>query len=242
MSDKAKRTMMLFEASTSSELKEVLARANIAVPERTSGRTNEHMERYTVAHLVSALMKADLITYPVRLTHRDRPDFMLSMGNRHIGIEHTEAIPLNEARKAALRQRGCGPKTRFISRALPGEPRKPHEKLVEEIEANDSGEGWVGNSPQTEWADAMLHSVKDKLNAVRKDGFERFDEDWLVIYDNWPLPDPDVRKAAPLLFEAVQQTSAFEEFRCIFIMTERLFCAISPMGCIKVYETNDLWN
>lgn len=233
--------MILLEASTSSELVKILAETNIAVPDRTSWRTKEHMERYTIAHLVSALMKAGLVTYPVSLIHRDRPDFMLSMGNRRIGIEHTEAISQNEAHKAVLRQRGNGPKMCYISRTLPGEPKKQNKKLIKEIEANDPGDGWVGNSPETEWADAMLHFVKNKLNTVKKDGFERFDEDWLLIYDNWNLPAPEVREGTHLFFKAVQQTSAFKEFKRIFVMTEQFFCEISAIE-FRVYETNDLWN
>ena len=235
------KTMILFEALTTSEMEKALAETNIAVPKRTSGRTKEHMERYTIAHLLSMLMKADLITYPVKLIHRDRPDFMLSMGNRRIGIEHTEAISQNEAHKAVLRQRGYGPETWYISRTLPGEPRKQHKKLIKEIKANDPGDGWEGNSPETEWADAMFCFVKDKLNTIKKNGFERFDEDWLLMYDNWTLPAPEVREAAPLFFEAVQQTSALQKFKRIFVMTEQIFCEISAIG-FRVYETNDLWN
>jgi len=232
--------MTLFEALTSSELREALARTSIAVPRRTSGRTKEHVELYSMAHLISTLMMGNRIIYPVRLVHRDRPDFMLSMGRRQIGIEHTEAISQNEAHKEVLRQKGCGPETWYISRELPGEPKKPYKKLIQEIETNDPGNGWEGNSPEREWADVMVYFVKDKLNIVRKDGFDRFDEDWLIIYDNWSLPGPEIHEAVPIFFKAVQQTDALQEFEYIFVMSDQLFCEVSATG-FKVYGTNDLW-
>ena len=231
--------MVLFEALTSSELREVLTKTSVAVPMRANGRDRE-LEIYSTVHLMSVLMMDNRIVYPVRLVKRERPDFVLSMGNRHIGIEHTEAIAENEAHKAVLRQKGHGPETWYISHMLPGEPKKKYKKLIQEIEANDPGDGWEGNSPEREWADAMIYSVKHKLNAVRKDGFDRLDEDWLIIYDNWSLPAPDVHEAAPIFLEAVQQTGALLEFQRIFVMHDQLFCEVSATG-IKVYGTNDLW-
>jgi hypothetical protein len=234
------RMKVLFEASASSELEEALARTSIAVPKRTTGRSKEHLERYSVAQLISALMIANRIIYPVRLVHRDRPDFMLSMGSRRIGIEHTEAVSQNEAHKAVLRQRGFGPGTWFISRSSPNEPKKRYKKLIQEIEANDPGDGWEGNSPEIEWASVMLYFLRHKLNAMKKDGYHRFDEDWLIIYDNWDLPAPEVREAAPIFFKAVQQLGASQEFQHVFIMSDRLFCEVSTAG-YNVYGTNDLW-
>lgn len=213
---------------------------SIAVPKRAHGRSKEHLERYSVMHLISALMIADRVVYPVRLVHRDRPDFMLSMGFRHIGIEHTEAISQNEAHKAVLRQRGFGPSTWYISRVSPDEPRKRYKKLIQEIEANDPGDGWEDNSPEIEWADVMLYFLGDKLNAMKKDGFQRFDEDWLIIYDNWNLPALRVHEAAQFFFEAVQQMGSSQEFHHIFIMSNQLFCEVSATD-YKVYRTNDLW-
>lgn len=233
--------MIPLAVNTSSELINILSKIDIAVPMRSNGRTKEHMERYAMAHLVSTLMEAGLITYPVELIHRDRPDFMLLMGNRRIGIEHTEAISQNEAHKVVLRQRGHGTKMHHVSHILPGEPKKQHRKLIEEIVTNDPGDGWVGNSPETEWADAMLYFVKEKRIAVNKNGFERFDEDWLLIYDNWNLPAPDVREGASFFLKAVQQISAFKDFKRIFVMTEPVFCEISRNG-FSIYEICDLWS
>lgn len=231
--------MILFEAITCSELREVTAKTSVVVPMRANGREKE-LERYSTVHLMSALMMDNRIVYPVRLVKRERPDFMLSMGNRRIGIEHTEAIAENEAHKTVWRQKGYGPQTWYVSHVLPGEPKKKHKKLIQEIEANDPGDGWEGNSPEREWADAMIYSVKHKLCSVRKDGFDRFEEDWLIIYDNWSLPAPDVHEAAPFFFKAVQQIGALQEFQRIFVLRDQLLCEVSATG-FKVYRTNDLW-
>ncbi len=185
-------------------------------------------------------MQADLITYPVRLTHRDRPDFLLTMGNRSIGIEHTEAVHQNEAHKDFLREKIKGPRTWFISRVLPGEPPKGRKELIKEIEDNNPGDGWEGDSAEIEWADAMLHLVRHKLTAINKAGFDRFAENWLLVCDNWSLPAPDIRKAAPLFLEGVKQSGALQEFDRIFVMTSKLFCDVSARG-VRLHNTNDLW-
>jgi hypothetical protein len=59
--------MTLFEASSYSNLRRILAGFDITVPQRTKGRTKNHTERYAMAHLLSALMRARLIGYPLRL-------------------------------------------------------------------------------------------------------------------------------------------------------------------------------
>jgi hypothetical protein len=77
------------------------------------------------------------------------------MGARFIGIEHTEAVPQNEAHTSFLREQGNGSDAFFISHALPGEPRKSKQQLLEEIALDGPGDGWAGDSPEREWADAM---------------------------------------------------------------------------------------
>lgn len=230
----------MFEASSDSNLRQVLAEADITVPQRTKGRTKDHTERYAMAHLLSALLGAGIATYPIRLIHRDRPDFLLHMGGQQIGIEHVEAISANEAHRKVLRERGHGSEVYFISHKKPGEPKKKAKKLIEEIEKNIAGDGWEGGSVETEWAAAMLYFLEQKTDIARKEGFERFNEDWLLIYDNWSLPALDREEAAQVLHDLITRSDGLREFKRIFIMTGQLFCEVSAEGA-RLHAVNDLW-
>ena len=97
------------------------------------------------------------LTYPLHLVHQDRPDFVLHMPEREIGIELTEAVPENHVRTSLLRQRGLGPNVHLFQRHLPGESRRSTAMLEDEI-INDIASGpWVGNEVEVEWANVMLH-------------------------------------------------------------------------------------
>jgi hypothetical protein len=230
----------MFDANCDSELRQALAEADIAVPRRTEGRTKDHTEKYAIAHLLSALMHAGLVTYPFRLIHRDRPDFLLYMGGANIGVEHVEAISENEAHRGVIRERGHGPQVYFITHNKPGERRKKANKLLKEIEKNDAGDGWVGDLVEKEWAGAMSHFLQQKINVVRKEGFERFDEDWLLIYDNWSLPSFEIEYAAQVFQDFITTSGGLREFKRIFIMSGKNFCEVSRKG-VRLLAVHDLW-
>lgn len=203
------------------------------MPRRSKGRTKEHVERYAAVRLLVTLSPSRL-DFPLRLTHRtpphDRPDFLLEMGARSIGIEHTEAVPQNEAHASFLREQGNGPETFFIPHTLPGEPRKSKQQLLEEIELDDPSDGWAGDSPEREWADAMAQSISAKVTGLSAPGFERFQEDWLLIYDNWPLPHVDPERAADFLFATLQQGAALNSFDWIFVVNDHNLWEFSRSG------------
>ena len=113
----------MLNANNASELLAALAELDITVPRRSDGRTKSHTERYAVAHLISALVEAEIIHYPMNISQRERPDFLLSMAEIQIGIEHTEAVPENEAHKTFLREKGGGSGVHYMSRNRPGEPK-----------------------------------------------------------------------------------------------------------------------
>jgi hypothetical protein len=111
----------MLHAETEKELKTSLATLDLKVSPRSEGRTKEQVERYAAAHLLATL-PSQRLSFPLILEHRDRPDFLLKMGKYSIGIEHTEAVPQNEAHASVLRHAGHGPDVYFLGRHVPGEP------------------------------------------------------------------------------------------------------------------------
>jgi len=231
---------IMLVANNDAELESVLRSIDISVPRRSEGRTKEHTERYAIAHMLSALLGKGRLSYPLELIQRERPDFLLKVNGVGIGVEHTEAVSQNEAHKTVLRDKVDGPEVYFISHNQPGEPKKPAKELIEEIQDNHSGSGWAGDSVETEWSEAMLHFVKGKMETLAKEGFEKFRQNWLLIYDNWSLPALDREKAAQFLLPKLIESDSFNSFGRVYIITGGLVYEFSVTGIVQ-YQTNELW-
>jgi hypothetical protein len=149
---------------------------------------------------------------------------VLRMSGFEVGIEHTEAVPENVARANFLREKGLGPDVYFTPHATPGEPRKTADELRHEIKADNPGSGWCGDSPEREWAAAMAHYVKEKMPKAIADGFVRYPANWLIVYDNWPLPAIDYSKAAKYLASLLAEMDAFSVFDAIYVHDDSHMC------------------
>jgi hypothetical protein len=110
--------------------------------------------------------------------------------------------------------------------------------LLQEIENDDPGDGWAGDSPEREWANAMIYFTKKKLPKVEAAGFVRYPENWLLIYDNWQLPDVDFNKAAYFLCPLLKDSNAFLVFDKIFILISSHMCEFSDNRPVFYQLTN----
>ncbi|MBN1905225.1 MAG: hypothetical protein JW927_09030 [Deltaproteobacteria bacterium] len=230
---------IVFKANTVQEYKKLLLDADFRVPERSDGRTKDDVEKYDLSHLLLCLMQCDLLTFPLELIHRNRPDFLLVMGNKSIGIEHTEAIHQNIAHKEFLMDQNNGPSTWFISPISPNDLSKSKKELMKEIQENAHGDGWWGDSPEISWKEVMLHFIQKKLSIAQKVGYEKFDENWLLIYNNWSLPSLNIYGVIPTFFQEVKNSGALKEFDRIFITKDKEFCDISSTG-VTVHNVDNL--
>jgi hypothetical protein len=231
---------MKITADSAAALLNQLSKLDIRVPPRTEGRTREHTERYAAAHLLSALAACDLLSYPLTVMHRDRPDFALSMKGEVVGIEHTEAVPENDAHRSALRERGYGPLVYFVFRSSPTEPRKTAKQLIADIERNHGGSGWAGDSVEREWAAAMIHFVNRKTKAMLSPGFDRYPRHWLLVYDNWPAPALDRGDASQKLHALCEAGGVFTSLENVFVMSGVQFCSLGRDG-VGFHPVNDVW-
>lgn len=213
----------ILQATTPADLSRALANLDITVPPRSEGRTKEHTERYALAYLLSSL-PPDRLPFPLSVTHADRPDFILSGLHYSIGVEHTEAVPQNEAHAQVIRESGVGPRVRFMRRAEPGEPVKGGRRLRQEVAANEMGSVWMGDSPEREWADVMLRYAVEKTPKATASGFKRCDLNWLLVYDNWPVPAVDHAIASTYLSDRIASTSVLGVFDSVFVVDSKYLC------------------
>lgn len=240
---------MNFKADNKATLLDILRSIDIKGPLISEGKKKEHTETYAIAELLSSLAEEDdLLTFPLQLVHRnpphDKPDFLLLLGGKKIGIEHTDARPENETCKDVLRNReGIGPVVRFETRAVPGEPKRFVEELRKEIEVNDPKEGWGDqDSVDREWTQVMLWVISEKENKLKED-FSRYDEDWLLIRDAWPFPSVNPENATKYLFSQILKRNIKLEFHHLFIIScsgRGPVCEVAESG-YHLHPRNDLW-
>jgi hypothetical protein len=216
----------LVVANSAEDLRRELALLDIRVLRRAQGRTKQQTERFSIAYLLSSL-PLRYLEFPLALEHGDRPDFVLRMPTVTIGIEVTEAVPENLARASVMRQSGIGKPVHFIKRARPGEATQSTDSLRAEVELDRAGGPWVGNEPEREWADAMLHSSESKVATAHKPGFTLYPINWLLIYDNWPLPGHDHSEASALLAVAGNNAGVLATFQRIFVLDSKYVCEVS---------------
>lgn len=207
------------------DLASALRAANVTVPSRASGRTHDQIEIYSLIRVLASLPYR-LSDFPLKLVKRERPDFLLSANGVAIGVEHTEVIPQNAAKEAFLRDRGIGPETHYVRPAAIGERAKGSKEIRAEIEADKMGEGWMGDSAERSWVQAMTHFVSHKIQSVLLPDYARFDRTWLVIYDNWPAPILNHAKAVPLLTAELAKLATWSVFERVFILDESVILEI----------------
>lgn len=231
---------MKLSANTPSELLKKIGKIDITVPPRSEGRTTEHSETYSICYLLSTLAETDFIQWPLIIQKRERPDFYLKVGNTEVGIEITESVPQNEAAKEALRDSGNGPDVYFISSVSPGEKKKNHKKLKKEICSNLPGDGWWGDQPEKEWAEAMLSTINKKTEKYLNPTYKKYSNNWLLIYDNWPLPHFDHKLSSQKLIKLLEHNSVFKLWDNIFIHSRKKIHIFSA-SLINSYETLNIW-
>ena len=216
----------IWRAESEAEMPELIRAVNVDVPFRSEGRTNNHTERFCMARLLATL-PSDRLQFPLQLQHHDRPDFILAMAATKTGIEHTEAIPENVAHAAFLREKGHGPEMYFTPHAALGEPKKTGAELIAEIEADEMGGGWYGDQFERDWAAAMLHFVQAKALKAQAEGFVRYDRNWLLLYDSWPGPNLNFRKATAFLEQLLATDDSHSIFDSIFIIHHQEICELN---------------
>ena len=200
-------------------IRETLRGVNVVVPDRADGRTKEHTERYSLARLLASI--PDQLTYPLMIVHDDRPDFVLVSVDNRVGVEHTEIVPENVARSSFLRSKGLGPDVYFTPRATFGEDRKTAQELKDEILRDKPGSGWFGNAPERETSDAIVGFALAKTSSAKKDGYRTFDENWLLMYNNWPGPAVDLLESASLAHARLVAGGVFDQFNRVYVLGSR---------------------
>ena len=232
--------MIDVSARSAAELLAQLSAIDISVPLRTEGRTKEHTERWSICRFLATYARTGLFEYPLGLEKQERPDFLLRLASREIGIEVTEAVPPDWAWADARREKLNYDKLVFLHRFTPGEPQRSKDEINRMASGATWGSGWVGDAPEREWADAMMHFCLEKARSLAKPGYQRFSADWLLIYDNWPLPAVDDPKAAAYFARHLAELKDPLPFERVLVECERSIWQFRQ-GSYGPQGIRDLW-
>lgn len=230
--------MVELTAKSSDELLRAVSGIDISVAPRRERRTSEQRERWSICRFLAAIAESDWIKYPVKLGKRERPDYLLTDESSLTGIEITEAVPPDWVRVDVARNE-LGERMVMLQRFRPGEPRRSRDEIDRMASGSARSEGWAGDSPEREWATAMLHTFGRKIEVAAKPGFQLFDRNWVLIYDNWPLPGVDDSKAAAHATRQLGSTS-LAPFDAFFVETEKEIWCFNADGS-RSLPIPELW-
>jgi hypothetical protein len=227
-------------AKSREELFAILKSIDISVPLRTEGRTTEHCEKWSICRFLATFADSEFTNFPIIIIHRDRPDFLLQNSSIEAGIEVTEVVSQIDAAIDAYREIHDIDGLFFIKHHRPGEPRLRGKDLKNEAISEEPGDGWEGNSVEHEWVQAVKASIHDKNEKSKKKGFQLFEENWLLMYDNWSLPALNQEMAARILFDSMEPEE-FGPFVRIFVECSKHIWTFSPLEFYPK-EINELWS
>jgi len=216
-----------------------LAATDLHVPGRTTGRTTQQTERWTVCRLLATLTSIDRLRFPLSVSHEDKPDFRLEFDGRSVGIEVTEAISTDYSKCLALAEREKPGALIDMSLFRWGGEPKTTADLREIIQATElQGGGWDGESAEVEWAHYIesIVSVKSRKAAA----YTHHDCRWLAIYDNLPLPHVHLARGAEKLRPLLAPWDDHVEFHAVFIEHGPVILELTPRS-VSVHNLNDLW-
>lgn len=236
-------SLNVVSAGTSHDLLATLRATDISVPLRTDGRKTDHTETWVAARLLSTLTAATHISFPVAIVHREKPDFLCHFGASEIGIEVTEAVSKSYAAYCALAEREFPGVFLDPGHFRWGEPDMPVGQMRKLLRENRlTSEGWAGDRPEQEWALFIQSAIAVKAAKLARPDFDKFEQNWLAIYDNLPLPHVYLAKAVeflmPLLHEGWTRQPRFD---AIFIEHGPVIVRVTQTGS-KHLRVNDLWS
>ncbi|MEQ1837094.1 MAG: hypothetical protein ABL858_01945 [Candidatus Nitrotoga sp.] len=216
--------------TTKNELISVLRNFDITVPLRTEGRMTHHAERWTICRLLSTLAENECLSYPVSLTHRDRPDFLLQYHGMKVGIEATEAISEQYACYQALAEREFPDSFLEPGHFRWGSPKRTTEEMRKLLRQEQlSSPPWAGDHAEREWALYFQSVIEAKLLKLAKPGFEKFHENWLAIYDNLEPPQIHLERAIGFLLPELERMwTSIPSFHAIYIEHKPVVVKITP--------------
>lgn len=237
---------MNLRAEAAGGLLERLGEFDISVSGWTT-RTTEQVERWSICRFLATYAYTPVVAYPLDLSKRERPDFLLRMTHREVGIEITSALPTDWARIQAEAERyddegeSDGKNLIFAPRILPDDTSMAKERVENIARGKELGSGWAGSEPEYDWAVHLVQAFLRKRDVLLKPEFDKFERNWLIIYANLPFNAVKQPNAASRFFRALGELQFRDTFDRLFVEAPRFFWSFDSSGFAS-QEIPDLWD
>ena len=237
------------KADSKSDLFGKLSEMDISLPSRRCGHTSQHVERRFMCCLLSTLNNNNRLAFPVDVSKSERPDFVITInGNPSFGVEVTEAIQEDFAQTMTLRAAqlpGSVMDPSLFRWSDPG--RSLEEKKDIASRTALSGPMQAGDDPEKEFefAQAIKDITCKKTSKLNEDTFQKFDENWLGIYEYLCIPMLDEKKAMVFTQSALEpywRKSSFSNiFDRIFVQSNSRYIIEFSQSSFCLHRLCNLW-
>ncbi len=175
---------MNFEVENQQKLLSTLKHTIYLRPSLYKERNTEESEVFGIGRLLAFLSDLKFLSYPLSLKHLDRPDFILSMEDKTIGIEITELL-INDIERASKYWRECKDYEPLdLSIGTYGAPLLAKEVFNYRNSAGKWevwGKPLLGSNDNQELLRALSQQVLKKRDKLRH--YKSCSEYWLYIYE-----------------------------------------------------------
>ena len=130
------------------------------------------------------------------ITDSDKPDFIITCGDKKIGVETTWSVDQEVVRAGKLHFSQCPNLWIDGTRLKDRESRRTNMEIIVDI-TNQAGPWKKVEDDWLDWKNKIAARLKSKRKKYNQSGFQIFDENWLLITDFPPLPKiPLIQKRA----------------------------------------------
>jgi hypothetical protein len=166
------------------------------VPARCKGRKSKHVENNSIVSFLKEFHNKINIIFPFILIHRDKPDFLIVSKKNKIGIEVTECIPKQLAQGLNLLDKNFQDNSKFEPEFFSwNSPKRKESEIIEIIKKSQNGligQGGRGKSKEGNWISGIKSCIDRKTEKLNNPGFDTFEYNYLLIYDNQPKAGLDI--------------------------------------------------
>jgi hypothetical protein len=136
--------------------------------------------------LLSVMDPSEFGGIPLRVEHRDCPDFVIAAGNRRIGLEITDFADEELHRAERLRQRYLPNQLVSVTSLRDRRPKRPSNELKTELGDTLQGKWENAHDIIRHRLDKIVASVRRKRLRFQEPSFEKFEENWLLTANTNP--------------------------------------------------------
>ena len=225
-------------ANSPIDLLDKLKAIDITVPSCNEGRTKNHREYWPICRFLATYADTEFIQYPMRVKKGERPDFQLCLQSKHIGIEIIEAIFPDLARVNKRSDELKSNKPIFVRRYKMDKSQMSRNEIDKIANGVPSQDPDINDAWAKDWAQKMEFCIIKKIDKFSSPGFEKFESNWLLIYDNLGLMPQETK--VDYLFQRLVKTDVPVPFDFVFIESHCLVWQFNKTNYCSI-QINNIW-